>query len=186
MLCRCRGTIEIRTRSRCFADIFRATRTGADVGFSRRGRNRTYLIRFVGAAHLPVCHSTCLLLFTFCSGNARNRTACRHRTIKATGLQPAVRKHSHQRKARDSNPERFHPQLHSKQCPHPAGYLPLGWSTGIEPASTWVTTKSLNQHSTTTAPGTGIEPATFWFRARRDYQQLLPRINKTPRQRIER
>ena len=26
---RCRGTIEIRTRSRCFADIFRATRTGA-------------------------------------------------------------------------------------------------------------------------------------------------------------
>ncbi len=58
----CRGTIEIRTRSRCFADIFRATRTGADVGLSRRGRNRTYLIRFVGAAHLPVCHSTCLLL----------------------------------------------------------------------------------------------------------------------------
>ena len=30
------------------------------------------------------------------------------------------------------------------------------------------------------APGTGIEPATFWFRARRNYQQLLPRINKRP------
>ena len=120
------------------------------------------------------------MLVTFFSGNARNRTACRHRTIKATGLQPAARKHSQPRKARDSNPERFHPQLSSKQCPHPAGYLPLGWSTGIEPASTWVTTKSLNQHSTTTAPGTGIEPAAFWFRARRDYQQLLPRINKRP------
>lgn len=26
------------------------------------------------------------------------------------------------------------------------------------------------------APGTGIEPAAFWFRARRIYQQLLPRI----------
>ena len=26
------------------------------------------------------------------------------------------------------------------------------------------------------APGTGIEPATFWFRARRNDQQLLPRI----------
>ena len=120
------------------------------------------------------------MLVHFCSGNARNRTACRHRTVKATGLQPAVQKHSHHRKARDSNPERFHPQLHSKQCPHPAGYLPLRWSTGIEPASTWVTTKSLNQHSTTTAPGTGIEPATFWFRARRNHQQLLPRINQHP------
>ena len=92
----CRDTIEIRTRSRCFADIFRATRTGADVGFSRRGRNRTYLIRFVRAAHLPVCHSTCLLLF-------------------AVGMH-------------------------------------------------------------------GIDPAAFWFRARRNYQQLLPRIrHKTDR-----
>ncbi len=31
------------------------------------------------------------------------------------------------------------------------------------------------------APGTGIEPATFWFRARRNYQQLLPRVSKTDR-----
>ena len=39
---------------------------------------------------------------------------------------------------------------------------------------------SLNQYRTATAPGTGIEPATFWFRARRNHQQLLPRINQHP------
>ena len=33
------------------------------------------------------------------------------------------------------------------------------------------------------APGTGIEPAAFWFRARRNYQQLLPRIRYSEGQR---
>ncbi len=123
---------------------------------------------------MPVCHSTCLYISAVGMHGIEPLAATA--LLRQLCLQPAVRKHSHQRKTRDSNPERFHPQLFSKQCPHPAGCLPLGWSTGIEPASTWVTTKSLNQHSTTTAPGTGIEPATFWFRARRNYQQLLPRI----------
>ena len=36
------------------------------------------------------------------------------------------------------------------------------------------------------APGTGIEPATFWFRARCDYQQLLPRnVELNCRARVE-
>ena len=43
--------------------------------------------------------------------------------LKAEGLQPPVWKRSQvvQRKPWDSNPQRFDPQLFSRQCPHPAG-----------------------------------------------------------------
>ena len=63
MLCRCRGTIEIRTRSRCFADIFRATRTGADHLKSSPGRIRTVDPLFVRQVPSPLGHRTGLLLF---------------------------------------------------------------------------------------------------------------------------
>ena len=61
MLCRRRGTIEIRTRSRCFADIFRATRTGADHLKSSPGRIRTVDPLFVRQVPSPLGHRTMLL-----------------------------------------------------------------------------------------------------------------------------
>ena len=60
LFCR-RGTIEIRTRSRCFADIFRATRTGADHLKSSPGRIRTVDPLFVRQVPSPLGHRTMLL-----------------------------------------------------------------------------------------------------------------------------
>ena len=58
LFCCCRGTIEIRTRSRCFADIFRATRTGADYSKSSPGRIRTVDPLFVRQVPSPLGHRT--------------------------------------------------------------------------------------------------------------------------------
>ena len=51
----------IRTRSRCFADIFRATRTGADHLRSSPGRIRTVDPLFVRQVPSPLGHRTVLL-----------------------------------------------------------------------------------------------------------------------------
>ena len=79
--------------------------------------------------------------------------------------------------------------LFVRQVPSPLGHRTVvcfhgAEAVGLEPTS--LSTGGFQNRFLTNsgdlrlAPGTGIEPATFWFRARRNYQQLLPRINKRP------
>ena len=85
------------------------------------------------------CPNLTLFAIQNFSGNARNRTSrqlphnlrqegynlpCGNappRISQAPALTRRVTISSVQRKPWDSNPQRFYPQLFSKQCPHPAG-----------------------------------------------------------------
>ena len=71
------------------------------------------------------------------------------------------------RKPWDSNPQAaLRRHLFSRQAPHPAGWLPSFHRIQV--------------------PGAGIEPAASSFRARRHYQQQLPRSRRIHRRRLRR